>query len=57
MDGVILVVRYRSTPKQAILETVENLGRENILGVVFNAVRETGQKYKYYYQYYRRVKE
>jgi exopolysaccharide/PEP-CTERM locus tyrosine autokinase len=52
MDGVIFVVRHGKTPRNRILETVESIGRERILGVVFNASNEKRRDYGYYYRYY-----
>ena len=54
MDAVILVVRYGKTQRNQILETIENVGREGILGVVFNCSLERAADYQYYYRYYRR---
>lgn len=54
MDGILLVVRYGKTPKHLITETIENIGRERVLGVVFNASQERMKDYRYYYRYYRR---
>jgi capsular exopolysaccharide synthesis family protein len=52
MDGVILVVRYGKTPAKRISETIENIGKERILGVVFNASLERQRDYRYYSRYY-----
>ena len=52
MDGVLLVVRSGKTDKDLILETIENIGRKKILGVIFNASQENQRHYHYYYRYY-----
>ena len=52
MDGVIFVVRHGKTPRNRIEETVESIGRERIIGVVFNASNEKRRDYGYYYRYY-----
>ena len=52
MDGVILVVRHEKTPKSQISKTIESIGREKILGVVFNHSPEREKEYQYYYQYH-----
>jgi protein-tyrosine kinase len=52
MDGVLLVVRYGNTPRHLITETLENIGRERVLGVVFNASDEGQSEYRSYYGYY-----
>ncbi len=36
VDGVILVVKYGSTPKDMVADLVEIIGREKILGCVLN---------------------
>jgi protein-tyrosine kinase len=53
MDAVILVARYGKTPRELISETIGNIGRERIFGVVFNASHEREKDYRYYYRYYR----
>jgi len=53
MDGVILVVRYGKTPRDKIMETIENMGKEKLLGVVFNASHQIERSSRYYYRYYR----
>jgi len=52
MDGVLLVVRHGKTPRHMIKETLENIGRERVLGVVFNASSEGQKEYRYYYGNY-----
>lgn len=51
VDGILLVARSRKTPKDMILEAAERLGRDRILGVVFN---EDGEGYRRYQAYYKR---
>jgi len=54
MDGVLLVVRSSKTSAPLISQAIENIGREKILGVVFNASRESEKNYyRYHYRYYR----
>ena len=54
VDGVLLVVRSGKTARDSILQAIENIGREKIIGVVFNASNEDSRTYDYYYQYYRK---
>ncbi len=54
VDGVLLVVRSAKTSKDLIMEAIENIGTERILGVVFNASTEHPKGYDYYYRYYRK---
>jgi capsular exopolysaccharide synthesis family protein len=56
MDGILLVVRHGKTPRRLIDTTLENIGRDKILGVVFNASDECRRDYYYYYRYYRQRK-
>ena len=51
MDGVLLVVRAGKTNKDPIKDVVANIGREKIIGVVFNASGEVQRDYRYYYRY------
>jgi polysaccharide biosynthesis transport protein len=53
-DGVILVVRYGQTPREAAQQAGKILAGLNarVLGVVLNAMNETTLKYSYHYQYY-----
>ena len=53
-DGVIIVVKAGSTPKNALLETKKILGNVNakILGIVLNGIRENDMNYGYYSYYY-----
>ncbi len=48
IDGIILVVRYGSTPKDLIKALLEKLGREKVIGVVMNGYRvPTTERYGY----------
>ena len=51
VDGIILVVMNGKTPRAVIQQTIENLGREKILGIIFNGF---AQSYKAYNKYYRK---
>jgi len=51
VDGVILVIKNGKTPQAAILQTVENIGRKKIIGIVFNG---SSLSYKAYNRYYSR---
>ncbi len=45
VDGVILVVRFRSTPRKLIEETVEIVGKEKIMGVIVNRAGDHASTY------------
>jgi protein-tyrosine kinase len=57
LDGVILVVRSGQTPREPVLDVIDTVGREKILGVVFNASEEVHRDYRYYYKYYQSGKK
>ena len=54
LDGVLLVVRSGKTPKEPLMDVIENTGRDKILGIVFNASAEVQKDYRYYYRYYKK---
>ena len=56
MDKVLLVVREGKTKRKPVADVVANIGRERIIGLVFNASREVQRDYRYYYQYYQKGK-
>jgi len=53
-DGVILVVRQKEAKRELIKKTVAALGKEKIIGVVFNAVDrpDATRRYQDHYGYY-----
>jgi len=52
VDGVVMVVRSGKTEKETLLQAIENVGRDKILGLVFNASSEPSKSYRDYYRYY-----
>jgi protein-tyrosine kinase len=52
-DAVVLVVRAGKTPAKLILNTIAQIGRERICGVVLNRQKQVHSS-RYYYQYYYR---
>jgi protein-tyrosine kinase len=57
IDGVLLVVRSGKTSRNLVQDMITNIGRERILGVIFNASDEVVRSYKYYDQYYRKTRQ
>jgi capsular exopolysaccharide synthesis family protein len=54
VDGVILVVMAQKSPRDAVVRSLESLGREKTLGVVFNGYEQSYKSYhKYYKKYYK----
>jgi len=45
VDGVIIVVKSGKTPKSAVTEVIEQIGKEKILGIVLNYSDLTSKKY------------
>ncbi len=48
LDALLLVVRARTAPREAILSTVEHLQEEKILGVLFNGEVQAHERLKQY---------
>ena len=57
VDGIILVVASGQTHRQLVAKSVADLGKDKILGIVFNKSREKSKVSKYYYNYYYRGKK
>ncbi len=54
VDGIILVVMAGKSPRKGIQKAIYNLGKDKILGIVFNGHNQpTKGYYKYYEEYYR----
>ena len=53
VDGVVLVVRYGASRREYVKALADVIGRDKILGVVFNAYKATVLDYKVfgYYEY------
>jgi len=54
VDAIVLVVKWGTSKKSQVVQIVEQLGRDKIIGIVFNAyqLNELRQMYeKYYYAY------
>jgi Mrp family chromosome partitioning ATPase len=56
-DATLLVVRAGQTPREAVEQTIELLGRKNILGVVLNGVEARNHLYYQYDEYNKRSQE
>ena len=59
VDGILLVIKYGSTPRDLVAGIVETLGKESILGVVLNRITTPLSSYygygkygKYYSKYH-----
>jgi capsular exopolysaccharide synthesis family protein len=50
VDGILLVVRAEHTPKTALLQAIQALGAEKVVGIIVNDVQSSGmQSYAYAY--------
>ena len=56
-DASLLVVRAGKTPREAVEQTVELLGKRNILGIVLNGMARRDHRYYQYYEYQKRDEE
>jgi protein-tyrosine kinase len=56
VDGIILVIMAGQVPKPAVRRVIDTLGREKIIGVVFNQKKLKPVKHHYdrYYSYYKK---
>jgi protein-tyrosine kinase len=52
VDGIILVVRSGKTPKKAVTETIEQIGKDKVIGIVFNYAENSVKKYYGYAKSY-----
>jgi exopolysaccharide/PEP-CTERM locus tyrosine autokinase len=54
VDGILYVVMANKTPKKDIEKAIDNLGRDKILGIVFNGYEQVRKSYyRYYDRYYK----
>jgi protein-tyrosine kinase len=54
VDGIIFVVMANKTPRKDIQKAIDNLGRDKILGIVFNGYEQVRKNYyRYYDRYYK----
>lgn len=56
-DASLLVVRAGQTPREAVEQTVNLLGKKNIVGIVLNGVEARNHLYYQYHDYNRRTPE
>lgn len=52
IDGIIFVVRAEKTPRELVRKAIDSLGKEKILGIVFNGHSQERKTYGRYYQKY-----
>ena len=55
VDGIIFVVMAQKTPRRYVQKAIEALGKEKILGIVFNGYDQVRKSYyRYYDRYYKK---
>ena len=52
VDGIIFVIKDQVTPREPIQKAIENLGKDKILGLVYNGYSEGYKSYGRYYKSY-----
>ena len=52
VDGIIHVVMASKTPRKNIEKAIDNLGRDKVLGIVFNGYEQVRKSYNRYYDRY-----
>ena len=52
VDGIIYVVMASKTPRKNIEKAIDNLGRDKVLGIVFNGYEQVRKSYNRYYDRY-----
>ena len=50
-DASLMVIREGGTPRETVAEALDLLGRERVLGVVFNGARGLNRRYSKYGYY------
>jgi Mrp family chromosome partitioning ATPase len=54
VDAIIYVVMANKTPRKDIEKAIDNLGRDKVLGIVFNGYEQVRKSYyRYYDRYYK----
>jgi len=54
VDGIVYVVMANKTPRKDIEKSIDNLGRDKVLGIVFNGYEQVRKSYhRYYDRYYK----
>jgi protein-tyrosine kinase len=54
VDGIIFVIMAERSPRKVIQKAINNLGKDKMLGIVFNGYSQVDKGYyKYYEEYYR----
>jgi exopolysaccharide/PEP-CTERM locus tyrosine autokinase len=54
VDAVVFVVMAHKSPREAIRKSIETLGKEKVLGIVFNGYARSYRSYlRYYRKYYK----
>ena len=49
VDGIVLVVKYASTPREAVSDLIDKIGKEKVLGAIINRFEARSPFYKSHY--------
>ena len=52
VDGIIFVIMAQRSHREVIQKSIEDLGKEKVLGIVFNGYKNSYKKYNKYYKKY-----
>ena len=53
VDAIIFVVMTGKAPREIVKKCIENIGKDKVIGIVFNGYNRTHKAYnKYYKKYY-----
>jgi protein-tyrosine kinase len=54
VDGIVFVIMAKRSPREVVKKSIENLGKDKILGIVFNGYTKAYKSYdRYYKRYYK----
>jgi exopolysaccharide/PEP-CTERM locus tyrosine autokinase len=56
VDGIIYVVMANKTPRRDIEKAIDNIGKDKIIGIVFNGYEQVRKSYRQYYDRYYKSK-
>jgi len=52
VDAIVFVVMAQKWPRKEIQRSMESLGKDKILGVIFNGYEQANRNYRKYYDSY-----
>jgi len=52
VDGIIFVIMAQRSHREVIRKSIEDLGKEKVLGIIFNGYKNSYKRYNKYYKRY-----